>query len=289
MWKIIIGALAGAVAAISFAHADPIKIVAAENFYGDVARQIGGPDVTVTSILSNPDEDPHLFEVSPSVARDVSAAPIVIYSGIDYDPWMVKLLSAARSPNREVIAVAELVGRKTGDNPHIWYDPRTVLALAQKLSDVLAAEDAVHKVGYEQRLGRFMQSVRPIQAKIDALRQRCAGMPVTATEPVFGYMFDALGMQVKDQSFQLAVKNNTVPSASDVAAIENDKKTHRVKLLIYNSQATDPIADRMRKLAKASGVPVVGATETEPAGKDYQTWMTSELAAVDRTLPKPAP
>ena len=122
MRQFILGGLLCAMAAISsVAHADPIKIVAAENFYGDIARQIGGPDVAVTSILNNPDQDPHLFEVSPAVGRDVSAARLVIYNGIDYDPWMVKLLASARSADRKTIVVAELVSRKTGDNPHIWY------------------------------------------------------------------------------------------------------------------------------------------------------------------------
>ncbi len=289
MRQLILGGLVGILAAISGAHADPIKIVAAENFYGDVARQIGGPDVAVTSILNNPDQDPHLFEVSPSVGRDVSAARIVIYNGVDYDPWMEKILSAARSADRKTIVVAELAGAKPGDNPHIWYDPRTMLALAKKLSDMLAMEDPAHKAGYQQRAAQFEQSVKPIQAKLAELRQRCVGIPVTATEPIFGYMFDALGMRVRNQSFQLAVMNNTEPSASDVAAFEDDLRLHNVKLLIYNSQATDPIADRMREIAKASGVPVVAATETEPAGKDYQAWMMSELDAVDQALPKPSP
>src|ERR1700676_3075056 len=111
----------------------PVSIVAAENFYGDIAKQIGGPDVKVTSILSNPDQDPHLFEVSPSVGRDVSVAGIVIYNGIDYDPWLEKLLGAARLVDRKTIVAAALVGRKTGDNPHVWYDPATMLALAQTL------------------------------------------------------------------------------------------------------------------------------------------------------------
>jgi zinc/manganese transport system substrate-binding protein len=274
---------------ISVAHAAPIQIVAAENFYGDIAKQIGGPDVKVTSILNNPDQDPHLFEVSPSVGRNVSAARIVIYSGIDYDPWMGKLLGAARSANRKVIVAADLVHKMTGDNPHIWYDAATMLALAKSLSETLIAVDPDHKVAYEQRLTRFEDSVKPIQAKIAELRQRLVGTPATATEPIFGYMFDALGMQVRNQSFQLAVMNNTEPSASDVAAFESDLKTHQVKLLIYNSQATDPIADRMEKIAKASNIPVVGATETEPNGKNYQGWMMSELDAVARALPKQAP
>jgi zinc/manganese transport system substrate-binding protein len=287
--QLILGGLFSIIATVSIAQADPIKIVAAENFYGDIAKQIGGPDVAVTSILNNRDQDPHLFEVSPSVGRDVSAARIVIYNGINYDPWMEKLLRAARSANRKTIVVADLVGKKAGDNPHLWYDPAAMSVLAKTLSDTLSIEDPAHKAGYQRRLGQFEESVRPSQAKIGELRQRLAGIPVTATEPVFGYMFDALGMQVRNQAFQLAVMNNTEPSASDVAAFENDLRTHQVKLLIYNSQATDPIADRMRKIAEASGVPVVGASETEPAGTNYQSWITSVLDAIDRALPKQQP
>jgi zinc/manganese transport system substrate-binding protein len=274
------------VPALVQAAGPPIAIVAAENFYGDVAKQIGGADVKVDSILSNPDQDPHLFEVSPSVGRNVSAARIVIYSGIDYDPWMRKLLQAARSANRRTIVVADLIGRKTGDNPHIWYDPPTMLALARTLSADLIADNPTEKPGYEQRLARFEASMHPIEAKIGELRQRLAGTPVTATEPVFGYMFDVLGMQVRNMPFQMAVMNNTEPGASDVAAFENDLRTHQVRLLVYNSQASDPIATRMEKLARASRIPVVGATETEPPGKTYQAWMMSELDAVDRALPK---
>ena len=133
---------------------------------------------------------------------------------------------------------------------------------------------------------QFQQSLQPIKAKIAALHARLAGTPVTATEPVFGYMLDALGMRSRNQKFQLAVMNNTEPRASDVAAFENDLKNHQVRLLIYNSQASDPIAERMVKLAKESHIPVVGATETEPPGKTYQTWMVSELDAVDQALPK---
>ena len=240
----------------------------------------------MTSILSNPDQDPHLFEASPSVARDISAARIVIYNGVDYDAWMEKLLGAARSTNRTVIVVADIIGKKPGDNPHLWYDPATMLAFAKTLADNLGSADAPHRADYQQRLTDFQKSVQPIQEKIAALRARLAGTPVTATEPVFGYMFDALGMQVMDQSFQLSVMNNTEPSASDVTAFENDLKTHQVKLFVYNSQASDAVAARMEKLARASHIPVVGATETEPKGKNYQAWMLGELDAVDRALPK---
>lgn len=288
MRHFVLGGLIAALAAIAVAHADPVRIVAAENFYGDVARQIGGADVTVTSILNNPDQDPHLFEVSPSVGRAVSAARIVIYNGIGYDPWMAKLLRATGAAGRTVVVVGELAGRKDGDNPHIWYDPPTMPALARRLADFLAAADPAHKAGYVQRLAQFEDSLKPVRAKIAALRGCCTGMPAAATEPIFGYMFAALGMPVKNQRFQLAVMNNTEPSASDVAAFENDLRTHKVRMLVYNRQATGPIARRMKRIAEQAGVPVVGITETEPAGTDFQAWMIAELDAIERALTGPA-
>ncbi len=267
------------------ATAGPVNVVAAENFYGDVARQIGGAGVAVTSILSNPDQDPHLFEASPSVARSLSAARIVISNGIDYDPCMDKLLAASRGEGRTRIVVAELLGKKPGDNPHIWYQPEAMLALAGAFAEALGRADPDHRAEYQQRLAKFQDSLRPVQAKIAGLRARLTGTPVTASEPVFGYMFEALGMVVRNQPFQLAVMNDTEPSASDVAAFEDDLRTHRVKLLLYNSQASGPVAQRMERLARAAHIPVVGATETEPAGKSYQAWMLGALDAVDKALP----
>ncbi|MGC2200274.1 MAG: zinc ABC transporter substrate-binding protein [Stellaceae bacterium] len=269
--------------------ARPIAVLAAENFYGDIAQQIGGPDVEVTRILSNPDQDPHLFEASPSVARAVSTAPIVIYNGLDYDPWIEKLLNAAASSDRTVIIVGDLVGRRPGDNPHIWYDPNSALALAARLADDLSTVDPAHQGDYQQRLAEFRRSLQPIQEKIAALRARLAGTPVTATEPVFNYLLDAIGMQVRNRRFQLAVMNNTEPGASDVAAFESDLKKHQVRMLVYNSQASDPTAERMVRLARTSDIPVVAVTETEPPGKNYQEWLLSELDAVDRALPKQQP
>jgi zinc/manganese transport system substrate-binding protein len=269
--------------------AETIPIVAAENFYGDIARQIGGDTVTVTSILSNPDEDPHLFEASPSVGRALTRARIAIASGAGYDPWMEKLLGATKTPGRVTIVVADLVGKKPGDNPHVWYDITTMTALARQLAATLATLDPAQADADRKRLAAFEDSVRPIEARIAALRARLAGTPVTATEPVFGYMFDALGMRVRNLRFQLAVMNDTEPSAADVAAFERDLRTHRVKLLVYNAQASDEIAARMQQIAKASGVPVVGAAETEPPGLTWQQWMTRELDTVDRALPPAAP
>ncbi len=266
--------------------AGPVAIVAAENFYGDIARQIGGPAVGVTSILSNPDQNPHLFEASPSVARALSAARLVIANGIAYDPWIGKLLGASGNTARRVIVVAALVGAKPGANPHIWYDPATMTALARALADELSRIDPEHRKDYAQRLARFDQAMRPLRTTIAALRTRLAGVPATATEPVFGYMFAALGMTVRNRRFQLAVMNNTEPSASDVAAFEDDLTARRVRLLVYNRQASSPMAVRMVKRAEAAHIPVVAVSETEPAGTTYQAWMMSQLDAVDRAIPR---
>ena len=265
--------------------AQPVSIVAAENFYGDVARQIGGNAVKVTSILSNPDQDPHLFEASPSVARSLAGARIVVYNGLDYDPWMEKLLSASKAADRKEIVVSDLIGKKLGDNPHIWYDANTMVAFAKALTDALDTVDPTDKSAYDQRLAAFTASLKPIQDKIAELKDRVNGTPATATEPVFGYMFGGLGMDVRDFDFQLAVMNNTEPSPSDVAAFESDLKNKRVKLLIYNSQATDTAAQRLLQIAKDNQIPVVGVTETKPEGKSFQDWLSGELDDVKKALP----
>jgi zinc/manganese transport system substrate-binding protein len=269
------------------AAGQPVTIVAAENFYGDLAQQVAGPDAKVTSILSNPDDDPHLFEASPSVARAIADARIVIENGADYDPWMEKLLEASPSAGRTSINVAALVGRKSGDNPHLWYDPATMAAFAKALSAALAAADPVHQAAYAHRLQAVLASLKPIDAKVAQLRRKHSGTAVTATEPVFGYMATALGLTMRNERFQLAVMNDTEPSASDVAAFEDDLRKHRVKLLIYNSQATDESAKRLLEIARQSKVPVIGVTETEPVGKTYQDWMQSQLDALDHALANP--
>lgn len=261
-----------------------ISIVAAENFYGDVARQIAGPDATVSSILSNPDDDPHMFEASPSVARALALARIVVANGAAYDPWIDKLLSAGNAASRTTIIVADLVHSKPGANPHLWYDPPTLPTFAHALSATLSAADPAHAAEYTQRLQAFDASFQPVVAKVAELRTRFAGTSVTATEPVFGYMATALGLVMRNERFQMAVMNGTEPGASDVAAFERDLQQRRVNLLIYNSQASDESARRLLGMARKAGIAVVGVTETEPAGVTVQSWMLDTLAAVGQAL-----
>ena len=269
------------------ASAAPLAVVAAENFYGDIARQIGGDGVAVTSILSNPDQDPHMFEASPSVARGLARARVVVANGVGYDPWMDKLLAAGAAPGRVVVVAGALVGKQAGDNPHIWYDPATALAVAGALSEAFGAADSAHAEVYARRLAAFRESLTPMQGRIAALRGRLAGVPVTATEPVLGVLLARLGVEDRNGGFQRAVMNGTEPAASEIAAFEADLKGRRVRMLVYNSQASGPIAARMARLARAQGVPVIGVTETEPAGKTYQAWLAGTLEAIDKALPAP--
>lgn len=281
---LLLAALAVLALALPAAAAEPIAIVAAENFYGDLCRQIGGPDVKVASILSNPNQDPHEFEASAATARQLAAARIVVYNGADYDPWAARLLAATPRPGRVVIVVADLVGKKPGDNPHLWYDPPTMPALAASLADALARLDPAHAADYRARLAGFRAAMQPLDERIAAMRRKYAGTPVTATEPVFGYMAEALGLRMRNPRFQLAVMNDTEPGAAEIGAFEQDLRSHAVKVLLYNRQTGGALVERMRSIARAAGVPVVGVTETEPEGKRYQEWMSSQLEALDRAL-----
>ena len=278
----------GVFAALPATHAadGKIAVVAAENFYGDVARQIGGEQVAVTSIMSNPDQDPHLFEVSPTVIRQIAGAQIVVYNGADYDPWMEKLLAATPKSGRGAIVAADLLHRKPGDNPHLWYDPATMPAVASALAAALSAADPAHANDYAARLKTFLASLAPLNEKIAGIRGKYAGVPVTATEPVFGYMADALKLKMRNQRLQLAIMNDTEPSIRDIAAFERDLKQHRVRVLFYNRQASNTLVQHLVELARSSGVAVVGVTETCPPGVTYQEWMKNELDATDRALPE---
>lgn len=265
-----------------------VKLVAAENFYGNVAHQIGGLQVKVVSVLNNPDQDPHLFETSPAVLRQLAAARIVIYNGADYDPWMDKLLKATPKPGRIVIVAADLVHKKAGENPHLWYDPATMPAVARALVAALSRADPAHAAGYQARLAKFLASLKPMNDKIAAVRKKYGGAPVTASEPVFGTMAAALGLKMRNEKFQLSIMNDTEPSARDVAAFERDLKEHKVRVMFYNKQATDKIVQHLVEIARAAKVPVVGVTETVPPGMTFQQWMASELSDTEKALAGPS-
>ena len=286
LWRFARPSLDAIDAAGPIEAAGPIKVVAAENFYGDIARQIGGAEVAVTSILSNPDQDPHEFEASPSTARAFADGALVIYNGAGYDPWAVKLLSASPSPHR---ARSSSSPRSSTRKPATTRISGTTPPRCRRLAEALAAKfaklDPAHQADYAPAPGDIPSSrCSRSPSGSPSCARKYAGTPVTATEPVFGYMAAALGLDMRNPRFQLAVMNDTEPSAADIAAFEQDLRSQAVKILLYNSQTSEALTRRMRKIATQSGVPVVGVSETEPRGKDYQEWMLSQLDALDRAL-----
>jgi zinc/manganese transport system substrate-binding protein len=266
------------------ARAEPVAIVAAENFYGDVASQIGGEHVAVTSILTNPDQDPHSFEASASTARALSAARIVVENGAGYDAWVEKLLAGSPNPKRLVIDMAAVLHVEEGHNPHLWYDPATMPGFAQALQQRLIALDPAHRVAYDIGTHDFLGSLAPLNAEVAVLKAAYAGVAVTATEPVFGLMAAAIGLKMRNFRFQLAVMNDTEPGASDVAAFEDDLRGHRVRVLFFNNQTGGALSAKMLAIAKEAGVPAVGVSETEPPEMHYQDWMMTQLKALEVAL-----
>lgn len=266
------------------ATANEIAVVAAENVYGDLVQQLGGPQVNVTNILNNPDQDPHLFEASPSTARALVKAKLVIVNGADYDPWMTKLLRATSASGRQVIVIADLVGVKSGENPHLWYKLDYMATAAKTVTTMLTKLDDAHAADYQSRLASFLSSLHPLATKIAMMHDAYSGAAVTATEPVFDYMADAIGLDMHNRRYQLAVMNNTEPSVSDIAAFHDDLEQRRVRALIYNWQTSDNLSQRLLGLAQNAQIPVVGVSETEPANQTYQEWMMQQLMTLDQAL-----
>jgi zinc/manganese transport system substrate-binding protein len=259
-----------------------VRIVAAENVYGGIAERIGGRDAQVISILNNPERDPHLFEASPSVVRRIAEAQIVIVNGAGYDTWADKLLEVSPRPARTTIDVARLTGWKPGGNPHLWYAPATMPKVAAMLAAALSKADPDHAAGYDARLKTTLAGLVRVQKRVAALRAKWVGRAVTATEPVFGPMAVAIGLTMHNRRFQIAMMNDTEPSARDLAAFEDD--LHRVEALIVNKQVSDPLTARLIAIARQTAVPVVAVTEMQPANVTYEHWMLSQLDALDRAL-----
>jgi zinc/manganese transport system substrate-binding protein len=262
----------------------PLKILAAENVYADIAAQIGGNYVRTGAVLSNPDQDPHVFEASPSVARDIKTADVVILNGAGYDDWMAKLLASSPKTARVVLNAAQITGVKPGENPHLWYDVPRMRVFAAVLTASLSALDPAHQAQFTENLRKFEAELQTLVLQCHDFAAAHPHVPLTASEPVFGYMAAQLGADMNGLAFQLAIMNNTEPAVSDVAAFEKSLKHHEVKAMLYNAQAGSPSVERLKKIAIAAGIPVVPVTETEPAHTSYQNWMRQEISELDKAL-----
>jgi zinc/manganese transport system substrate-binding protein len=264
-----------------------VSVVAAENEYGNVASQIGGSYVRVSSVESNPNTDPHAYELSPTVAGQVAGAGVVIQNGVGYDAFMNKIEAASPSGSRKVIDVQRLLGLPDSTpNPHLWYDPRTMPAVAKAIGDDLAAVDPAHASYFRANVATFDGSLQPWFEAIAAFKSRHAGIPAATTEPVADYLLDAMGIDnLTPFAFQADVMNGTDPTPQDVALEEGFFSKHMVKVFAYNQQVVDSLTESIRSSAENAGVPVVGVYETMPTpGYDYQSWMLAETESIQKAV-----
>ena len=260
-----------------------INAIGAENQYANVLSQIGGPYVKVSSILDNPNTDPHTFEASTSVAQEVSQAELIVQNGLGYDTFMNDIESASPNSNRKVIVAQQVLGVPNNTpNPHLWYSPRTMPAVAKVMAADLAELAPSHKGYFEARLRAFDRSLTPWLNAIEAFKAHYPGTPVATTEPVADYLLSAMGMKnLTPFVFQADIMNGVDPAPQDVTLEDGFFTRHAVKLFCYNEQVVDSLTASIRQAAQSARVPVVGVYETMPTpGYDYQSWMLAEVAAI---------
>jgi zinc/manganese transport system substrate-binding protein len=264
-----------------------LAVIAAENFWGNIAAQLGGSHVQVTSIISDPSADPHLYESDPRDAAAVGSADVVIKNGLGYDDFIDRLLNAHSSAHRRVVSAAAVLGRSgTTTNPHLWYDTPRVPAVAAAIAAQFEAADPVHAADYKANLRRFDAALEPVLAVIDTIRSKYAHAPVAYTERVPEYLLRDAGLDVRTPSgFANAIEGGSEPSPADRAAMQSLLTDHRVKVLLYNSQATSPVTKHVQDTAHAAGIEVLPVTETIPHGEpSFQSWQLDQATALLRAL-----
>ncbi len=259
------------------------RAIGVESQYADVLAQIGGPYIRVQSILSNPNTDPHAFEASPAVVREVAGASLVVMNGLGYDAWIERILAAAENRRRTVIDVRELLALPRDTvNPHLWYDPRTMPAVAAAAARAFAALQPAHAQYFNDNAQRFAASLAPWKRALASFRKRYGGTPVAVVEPVANALLEAAGCRILTPlALQVAIMNGTDPAPQDLASERALLRAGKVKVLIYNQQVTSPLTASFLQLAQAHHIPVVAVYETMPQpGYHYQSWMLAETNAL---------
>jgi zinc/manganese transport system substrate-binding protein len=267
-----------------------VHVVAAENFWGSIASQIGGKHAQVVSIITNPNTDPHSYEPTAANARTVAGAQFVIENGIGYDPWVPRFLAADQG-HPTVLDVGDLLGVADGGNPHRWYNPTDVqTVIAQMVNDFQKLDPADTAYFTEQHNAFDTVALKKYNATIVAIKENYSGTPVGASESIFSMLAPALGLNlVTPYSFLKAISEGTDVSAADKATIDNQIKNHLIKIYVYNSQNVTPDVQAQLSEVKAEHIPYTTITETlAPATTTYQAWQTAQLLGIQSALAKAA-
>jgi zinc/manganese transport system substrate-binding protein len=264
-----------------------LHAVGVENEYADVVAQVGGRYVTVTAIVTDPNTDPHSFEASPTIAREIAGADLVVRNGVGYDDWVERILAATPKATRTVIDVQSLLNLPDNTpNPHLWYDPNTMPAVANAVAAKLSALDPAAAAYFQANARVFDASLEPWRQALTSFRRQYRGTRIAVTEPVANDMLQAVGCDIATPpTLQTAIMNGTDPSPQDVATEEALLSGREVKVLVYNRQVTQTLTESFLDLARRNGIPVVGVYETMPVpGYHYQSWMLAEVAALRKAL-----
>jgi zinc/manganese transport system substrate-binding protein len=266
---------------------DVVVAVGAENEYANVLSQIGGKYVRVSSILKNPNTDPHTFEASPSVAEEISRARLIVQNGVGYDGFMNKIEAASPNPKRKVIVAQDVLGLPSDTaNPHLWYSPKTMPAVARVIAHDLAKLDPSHAAYFRRNLQSFDASLQPWLQAIAAFKAKYPRTKAAVTEPVADYLLKAMGMRILTPFvFQADIMNGVDPAPEDISLEEGFLTKHEAKVFCYNEQVVDSLTSTIKQTALSAQVPVVGVYETMPTpGYDYQTWMLAEVQAIEAAI-----
>ena len=264
-----------------------ITAIGAENEYANVLAQIGGRYVRVSSILDNPNTDPHTFEASPAVAQEVSGASLIVQNGVGYDSWISKMEQASPNSHRKVIVAQQVLGLPSNTpNPHLWYDPRTMPAVAKVMAADLSALVPAHKAYFQANLAAFNRSLAPWLHAIAAFKAKYPGTMAATTEPVADYLLTAMGIRnLTPFTFQSDIMNGVDPATQDISLENSFLTQHKVKVFCYNQQVVDTLTTSIRQTALKASVPVVGVYETMPTpGYKYQSWMLAEVHAIEKAV-----
>jgi zinc/manganese transport system substrate-binding protein len=263
-----------------------IVVVGAENEYANVLSQIGGKYVTVSAILNDPNTDPHTFEASPSVAEEIGRAQLIVQNGVGYDGFMNKIEAASPNTKRKVIVAQNVLGLASNTpNPHLWYSPRTMPAVARVIATDLEKLDPSHAAYFQNNLKSFETSLQPWLHAIAAFKAKYAGTAVAVTEPVADDLLKAMGTRILTPFvFQADIMNGVDPAPEDISLEEGFFTKHEAKVFCYNQQVVDSLTSTIKQTAISAKVPVVGVYETMPTGYDYQTWMLAEVKAIEAAI-----
>jgi zinc/manganese transport system substrate-binding protein len=266
-----------------------IQVVAAENFWGSIAAQVGGVHVQVTSIIKNPNADPHSYEATTADGRAIAAADLVLINGIGYDPWASQMIAADPAPNRTVLTVGDVVGVADGGNPHRWYNPGDVAKVVDQLVADYQRLDPADAASFDAQRTAFQTTgLAAYTSVISEIKTTYAGTPVGASESIVAMIAPALGLDLlTPPGFLTAISEGTDPSAADKATIDAQITGRQVKVYVYNSQNATPDVQTQISEAEAAGIPVTTMTETMvPATATWQQWQTAQLTALRDALAK---